>query len=230
MKPVAIIQNCEIESAGTIRDYLRSKEIPYTETHTYRGEKLPAQEEFGTLISLGTPLSIMNLNKHKFLSDLFKFKTKTVELGKPILGICAGAQMLALVLGAKVTRNKVKEIGISNVTLTDLGVKDAIFDGFQETFPVFQWHGDTFSIPGEATHLTRSDHCHNQAFRKDNLIGLQFHLEANPKEVPLWCEAYIEELSGEGLDKDQIISDTHNHAEQLRTLSFNLLDNFFSLI
>lgn len=230
MKSVAIIQNCEIESAGTIRDYLRIKKYPYTEIHSYRGEKLPSQDEFGTLISLGAPLSVTKLKEHKFLSDLFEFKTKTVELGKPILGICAGAQMLAMVLGANVNRNKVKEIGICDVKLTDDGKNDEIFDGFDSILPVFQWHGETFGIPDGARHLAKSDNCPNQAFRKGNLVGLQFHLEANPPEVPLWCDAYADELAGEGLSKEQVVSDTNNNAEALRSLSFKLLDNFFSLI
>jgi GMP synthase (glutamine-hydrolysing) len=78
-----------------------------------------------------------------------------------------------------VEANKVKEIGAMPVTLTEDGAADPLFGGFDREFPVFQWHGDTFRIPFGATWLAQSSDCKNQAFRKGNLVGVQFHLEAD---------------------------------------------------
>jgi len=137
--------------------------------------------------------------------------------------------MLAMALGAKVSANRKKEISAGEVRLTESGRKDPLFRGFEKSFPVFQWHGDTFGIPPGAINLAESDDCTNQAFRKGKLADIQFHFEADASKVPLWCDTYADELAGEGIDKDEVIASYSTHAYQMRILSFKLLDNFFSL-
>jgi hypothetical protein len=52
---------------------------------------------------------------------------------------------------------------------------------------VFQWHGDTFTRPPRTAHLARSPLCRHQAIRfRDNVYGLQFHLEVTPAMVREW--------------------------------------------
>ncbi len=235
MKPVAIIQNCEIESAGNIREYLKENSIPFTETFSFRNQKLPDLNQVSAVITLGCPLSVTTYKNHKFLTDLFDFTKQAIKHEKPYLGVCFGGQMLALALGAKVSANRKKEIGTGEIRLTDTGRKDPLFKEFEKSFPVFQWHGDTFDIPPGAVNLAESDDCTNQAFRFGKpdrpqlAVGIQFHLEADPHQVPLWCDTYAEELAGEGKDRENILRSYTDHSEQLRLLSFKLLDNFFSL-
>jgi hypothetical protein len=76
------------------------------------------------------------------------------------------------------------------VNLTEDGRKDGLFLGFDEIFPVFQWHGDTFEIPEGAIKLAESKLCSNQAFRSKNAYGIQFHLEVTPKMLEEWIEIY----------------------------------------
>jgi GMP synthase-like glutamine amidotransferase len=48
----------------------------------------------------------------------------------------------------------------------------------------FHWHGDTFELPQNAVHLMQTPICKNQAFLyKDNVLGLQFHLEAQKENL-----------------------------------------------
>ncbi|MBD3403728.1 type 1 glutamine amidotransferase [candidate division GN15 bacterium] len=230
VKPVVIIQNCEVESPGTIADYLRERKRPFHVVRSFAGERLPDTDEFSALIVLGTPLSVTEYRKHDYLVDLFSLMTRAMRKDKPILGLCFGAQLLAHALGAKVQPNKVKEIGVMPVSLTDDGAADPLFEGFEKNFDVFQWHGDTFRIPFDASWLTTSQDCKYQGFRKGNLAGLQFHLEAGADEVPLWCDAYAGELEEEGLQKDDIVAAAGANAENARALTYRLLDNYFRLI
>ena len=250
MKPVAIIQNCQVESAGNIREYLEVNSIPFTETHSYRNQKLPDLDAFSAVINLGCPLSVTNYKEHKFLIELFEFTKQAIEQEKPYLGVCFGAQMLALALGAQVRANRKKEIGAGEIRLTQVGQRDPIFKGFEKSFPVFQWHGDTFDIPLGAVNLAESDDCTNQAFHwrgrpqlvsssrlvgavgsknTSCAVGIQFHFEADTDKVPLWCDTYADELAGEGINKNDVTASYSAHANQMRTLSFKLLDNFFAL-
>src|SRR5437867_9023626 len=70
-----------------------------------------------------------------------------LEAGMPVLGICLGAQLIAKAAGAEVTAGEEKEIGWYPLTLTEEGKKDRLLAGLPDTFPVFQWHGETFAIP-----------------------------------------------------------------------------------
>ena len=65
------------------------------------------------------------------------------------------------------------------------------------SFPVLQWHGDTFELPAGAVHLGRSIAYANQAFRVgEAAYGLQFHLEVTGEMLEEWSQvpAYVASL------------------------------------
>lgn len=227
MKPILIVQNCEIETAGTILDYLNERELDYDIVHSYRGDKLPEVVDVDTVINLGCPCSITNYREQDFLKNLYAFVSEAVLFGRQYLGICFGAQMLAHVLGAKVAPNEVKEIGTYRVRLTPEGFMDPLFTDFDQTFDVFHWHSDTFNLPFGAQLLVEGADCRNQVFRKGNLLGLQFHFEANLADVSCWCDAYKTELREVRKTKGEIMAQYRKVSESMQRLNFKLLDNFF---
>jgi GMP synthase (glutamine-hydrolysing) len=229
MKPVVILQNCAVEGPGTIIDYLDEHETPYQIIHTYMNETLPEVAETGAVINLGCPVSIRHMKDHPFLGPVFQLVTEALRHDLPYLGICFGGQMLAVALGAQVERNKVKEIGADTVRLTEEGRSDALFAGFDVETPVFQWHGDTFRVPFGSALLAEGERCRNQAFRKNNAVALQFHLEATPRDVSQWCDAYTGELFETGHSKEDIRAGYEKQFDRVKKLNFRLLDNFFAL-
>ena len=97
-------------------------------------------------------------------------------------GCMPGAQLLAEVLGASVSKNAHEEIGWYPVQCTR--EPGSCAQGFTESFEALHWHGDTFSIPAGASHFISSEGCENQAFVYENhAIALQFHLEMLPSHV-----------------------------------------------
>jgi GMP synthase-like glutamine amidotransferase len=230
MKPVLIIQNHEIETPGTISDYLTERAMPFEIVHSWRGEKIPNGENYLAAIAMGCPMSVNDTPNHEFLKHLYMFVAETVRHNRPFLGICFGSQLLARVLGAKVDKNPVKEIGTFPVRLTPDGQADPIFAGFPAEFPAFHWHGETFKIPFGAKDLAESDRCTNQAFRLDKAVGLQFHFEASTDKLPIWCDVYAPELLEVGADARTITESFQAHADEIRRLNFRLLDNFFALV
>ncbi len=111
-----------------------------------------------------------------------------IEAGKPVLGVCLGAQLIAKALGAAVYRNAVKEIGWEPVHWTAAAEADRLLAGLRQPEMVFHWHGETFDLPGGAEHLAWTQACRNQAFRwGDRVWGLQFHLEVTPAMIAGWC-------------------------------------------
>ncbi|MCQ4344530.1 MAG: GMP synthase, partial [Sulfolobales archaeon] len=54
---------------------------------------------------------------------------------------------------------------------------------------VFQWHGDTFTLPPSSELLAYSEK-YFQAFRVGKVLALQFHLEVDAKMVSKWVQEY----------------------------------------
>ena len=226
MKPIQIIQNWAAEPAGTTTDYLGGQGLSYNVVRSYAGDPIPDVSACEAAIVLGCPHSVNFYNDIEFLKRLYAFLAAGVRRNLPILGICLGGQMLAKVLGAEVSRNDVREIGLYTARLTEAGRTDKIFEGFENEFDVFHWHNDTFRVPYGASLLAEGETCRNQAFRKGNAVALQFHLEPRPEEIPLWCDEYRDELAAERKSKEELADAFALKAEVLRKSNFRLLKNF----
>jgi GMP synthase-like glutamine amidotransferase len=176
------LQHVPFEGLGSIGPWLESAKYQITVTKLYESTSLPSPKQLDLLIIMGGPMSINDEDRFPWLRLEKQFIRDTIESGKPVLGICLGAQLIASALGESVYPNRRKEIGWFPVE----GIPHKKETGF--CFPssteVFHWHGETFDLPEGAVLLARSEACENQAFQVGkNVIGLQFHLETTPESL-----------------------------------------------
>jgi GMP synthase-like glutamine amidotransferase len=137
--------------------------------------------------------------------------------GKPILGLCLGAQMIAKALGGRVYPNAVKEIGWYPVHWTEAAARDPLFHELSGSETLFEWHGETFDLPAGAELLATSDACRHQAYRVgDRIHGLQFHLEVTPEMIADWLTE--DAACGDRRESTSPI-DPYAHAGRLRELA-----------
>ena len=95
----------------------------------------------------------------------------------PVLGICYGAQLMALELGGDVLPATKREYGPANVTITEDG---GLFAGLDRDQPVWMSHGDSITrLPDgfRATAQTDSSPFAGLIDPSRNLYGIQFHPE-----------------------------------------------------
>ncbi len=200
----------------------RFKDIrPCRTVRLFAGEPLPPPRSAAGFILLGGYMGVQDREEFPFLLPLQDFVATVARSGIPLLGICLGAQMLAAALGAQVTANTREEKGVHAVTLTTAGTSDPFFAGIPPSFPVFQWHNDSFAIPFGAVQLASSVHCPGQAFRYRQAYGVQFHPEVNVEIVNRWTAAHPE---GERLRADYAAVE-----ERCGQISEALLGNFLRL-
>lgn len=173
------LQHVPFEGLGSIETWLQTAGYEITSTQFYESSALPDVNEIDLLIVMGGPMSVNDEGEFPWLALEKKFIRDVIEAGKPVLGICLGAQLIASAMGGKVYQNPVQEIGWFPVQAVP-SADNSIF-AFPPSITVFHWHGETFSLPPGATLLARSEGCENQAFQiGGSVIGLQFHLETTP--------------------------------------------------
>jgi GMP synthase-like glutamine amidotransferase len=97
-------------------------------------------------------------------------------------------------LGGQVTRNAVKEIGWSQAGGEDSAIAKNWLGQFAgRSGTIFQWHGETFSLPTGATRLLANGYCANQMFALGPHLGMQCHVEMTPEMIATWCEQWADE-------------------------------------
>jgi len=221
------IQNCELETLGIYCEELRGRDDVILEVaHPYRGDTLPAADEWDVALVGGTPISAYEADDHAFLRDELDLLRELIARQIPLLGVCCGAQMLAMLLGATVGRANAMEIGGYRASLTEKGLADPLLAEFPDEIPVFHWHGDTFEIPLAGDLLIAGAECRNQMFRAGAVAGVQFHLETTVTEVATWSATYADELAASGLGAAEIIAEAAATEAERSRLARLLLTNF----
>lgn len=176
-------------------------------------------------IFMGGPMGAYQNDLFPYLDDEVAYIKERLQSGKPYLGICLGGQLLAKALGAENFPGKAgKEIGWHEIKVNEAGMKTPVRHLDKSFTRMMQWHGDTFTLPKEATLLASSDLYENQAFMVENALGFQCHPEVTNTNIELWLALGQAELQQVGLNVELLREQTRENLEILdkqRTLFFN---------
>ena len=233
MKTALVLQHLEFENAGLIGNVLgkRGYELKKLDATCDDISAFPVNEA-DIVIILGGPIGVYDGERYPFINQELKLIEKSLKSEKPMVGVCLGAQLIASVLGAKVQPMGKKEIGFSSLQLTDEGEKSPL--ALISTTPVLHWHGDQFEIPEGAKRLAETGICPNQAFSYENILALQFHLEADLDYFEHWLVGHAAELSQARIDPVNLRNEGKKYQGDLRTKAekiFNLwCDDFLKNI
>lgn len=201
------------EGIGYIESWANKHNYLLSYTYLYQAADFPNKDEFDILIIMGGPMNIYEEDIYPWLVAEKLFIKESIKSNKVLVGFCLGSQLIADVLGGKVTQNKEKEIGWFPIELTEQGRKISIFQDRDIPFSVFHWHGDTFCLPPDSIKIAFSEGCNNQAFLyNDKVLGLQFHLEVTQVALDEMVKNGANELTnGKYIQSPQAIKDLGNH-------------------
>jgi len=228
MKKLSIhtFMHVPFEGLGCMEQWISKNNHVVSYTRFYENYKLPDIDDIDWLIVMGGPMGVYDEAVYPWLAEEKTFIRQAIEKGKTVIGICLGSQLIAEVLGAKVYPNKQKEIGWFDLQLTDAGKNEKLLSNFEDKFPVFHWHGDTYDLPVGSIRLFSSKVCQNQAFLyKDNVLGLQFHFEATSETLKeMVTNGASELIENETIQSVEKILAQTNYTELNNMKMFSILD------
>jgi len=209
-----IVRHVGWQDAGLLKPALEQRGYEVVYVDAMLGDAVDSRAETAdVVVVLGGPNGAYDEDAFPLLRSELQLIERRLEAGRPVLGICLGAQLLARVLGSEVKSMAQPEIGIGALALTADGTRSVIRDRAAAA-PVLFWHQDTFGIPHGAIHLASSELCANQAFCYDkHTLALQFHLEPEPKRFEEWLVGNAHQLSHLKVDVRTLREDMHRNAD-----------------
>jgi len=208
MSNIHVWQHVPFEGPASIRQWAASREMLVECIPVWQVTPQLPGPDTRLLVVMGGPMGVHDTAEHPWLLAEKQCLREVIDAGIPVLGVCLGAQLIADVLGASVSKNAHREIGWFDVT-RDAHIDDSWLGPlWPQSLTVLHWHGDTFAIPGGAVRLAGSHACTNQGFLyRDHVLGLQCHLET----TSAWLERLINHC-GHELDGSRYVQ----HADDLR--------------
>ena len=167
MLTLDVFQHADSEGPGSITAWAEANDVTLRLHRPDLGARIqllnPA--DLDGVIVLGGPQSVND--DDAWLAAERIIIRSLIKLGRPVVGICLGAQQIVRALGAAVTPLATGEYG-----------RTLVADEAGNSIPVFQWHGEGMaSLPG-STPLFHNAVQANQGFTyHKRTLGLQFHLE-----------------------------------------------------
>ena len=158
---VLILQHVPWEKPGRILDSLDDLGMSYEVMNIAKEKKpdLPDFSDVSGIVIMGGPMGALDTDKYLGLKAESKLVRAAVSVGKPLLGVCLGHQIIATALGAKLKKGSEPEIGFAPIKRID---KHDYFSMWNKTLDVLHWHNDVVTLPEGAQPLAKSAKTKNQ--------------------------------------------------------------------
>jgi GMP synthase (glutamine-hydrolysing) len=217
LKQALVIRHVAFEDLGSFEPVLAERGFRVRYAEAAAGLRDVDGLEPALVIVLGGPIGAYEDASYPFLRHELHLLERRLALGRPTLGICLGAQLIARALGARVYPGPRKEIGWGPLALTPEGRRsqlDRLAGGGQ---PVLHWHGDTFDLPAGAIRLASTSLYENQAFSwGHSALALQFHPEVTASGLERWFVGHACELAAtQDISVERLRDDTGRYAPEL---------------
>lgn len=193
MKPTLIVTHLADRDSGLVKEILVELGLPVIVCHALDQASLPAIDQLAAIVSLGGSMSATELGRHPFLAEEVGLLHAALQRRMPILGLCLGAQLLAVAGGGLVSKIGHVCLGWPQLLMLSEARLDPVFADLPAGLPVLKWHEDRIDAPPGATVLASSPPG-TALFRVGPVAwGSQMHLEVTPSML---LDGWLTDSSG----------------------------------
>ncbi len=147
MQPVLIVTHLHDRQVGLVRDALQASGCEVIERHAAAGDALPTAGEVAGIVSLGGRQSATQTDQDPFLTEELVLLRTALADDVPVLGMCLGAQLLAVAAGGRVVNAGRMTAGWPDLVLLPAAAADPVFGALPPRLPVLKWHEDVIELP-----------------------------------------------------------------------------------
>ncbi len=216
VKPALIITHLQDRAVGLVRGCLEAAGCLVMERNPGDRHPLPSLNEISRVVSLGGRQSATRVDSDPFLEAEVTLLAEALHCRVPVLGMCLGAQLLAVAAGGRVTAMGRMNAGWPEMdTLPTVG-GDPVFGAFPARLPVLKWHEDMIDLPAGADELGITPGPGAALFRVGPAAwGSQPHLELTPTMLDGWLTdpADVAEIEAAGHDIKHFRRTSRGHLE-----------------
>lgn len=171
-------------------------------------------------VVLGAPIDADDDARYPYLAHVRDVLASRAAQDLPTIGICLGAQLMAMALGGGVERGH-RELGWSPLSPTD----DAAGTPWEllASAPILHWHADAIVLPPRAVSLASTPLTRHQVFTQGRQVGFQCHPEADPEAIERWLIGHTSDLTAWGVDVHQIRAQARSLGDDAVTASMRSL-------
>ncbi|HEX4009255.1 MAG TPA: type 1 glutamine amidotransferase [Solirubrobacteraceae bacterium] len=216
MKPTLIITHLADRGVGLVRDCLHAAGCAVVERNPGDPGALPAIDEISGLVSLGGRQSATRVDADPFLAAEVDLMAQALDRAVPVLGMCLGAQLLAVAAGGRVRPAGRMNAGWPDLELLPAAAADPVFGPFPARLPVLKWHEDIIDLPPGALPLGVTPGPGAALFRVGaSAWGSQAHVELTPAMLDAWLvdPEDVADITGAGHDIEQFRAASRRHLE-----------------
>ncbi len=188
-------QHDDFEDLGFIGDWANCNAFITSVTRFDLNPELPVHESYDWLVVMGGKMSVNDQANFPWIATEIAFINEAIRMGKTVIGICLGAQMIAKATGSNVYKNSEPEMGFWPVRFLPSASNDKVFMHFPKVLDVLHIHFDTYELPEGAVSMAESAITKSQAYRiGENVFGFQFHFEVTPQNIFSFLDGIEPEL------------------------------------
>jgi GMP synthase (glutamine-hydrolysing) len=194
---VVVIHNLEHPVRGYV-EVLREAGLELEECHAVNGDPLPDLEDVDGLVVLGGLQSVADGSDP--LPGEVDLLRRAIDTGVPVLGVCLGAQLLALAAGGEV-RHRGRSIEWRELVATEAAEGDPLFGALPGPVPALHWNEDVIEPPPDAVELLTRAGDGAEAFRVGEAAwGVQYHPDVDAEALDSWYDDYAAYLGDVDVD------------------------------
>ena len=185
---ILVVQHMTSGAIGALGRFLVDEGARLDARNVAHDARLPASAaDHDGMVVLGGVMNAHEDAQYPHLGETAGLIRDFHAAGKPVLGLCLGAQLIARAFGKEAFRHTVSEMGFIRLDFTRAAAADPLLAGMRSPLWLMQWHDDSFDMPDGAELLMTSATCRNQAFRLGEATwGFQGHPEVDPALLGVW--------------------------------------------